>query len=101
MKDFKKCGLTAHPKLLKETLSIIKKELDLPWINENLYTNIQIMIDGEIHVSKRGYVLGMANYLFTIIQIVLYSSLNYEFDYLVGNDDCITIVDTEYIDDFI
>jgi len=70
MKDFKKCGLTCPPRLLKETLSIIKEKI--PWIIEDLYDNIYLTVDNIRLKTKRGYILGMANYLFTFIQLGIY-----------------------------
>jgi len=54
----------------------------------NFYDIHFILEDDSFFPTKRGYVLGMANYLFTFISLVIHKmNPNYEESLLVGNDD--------------
>jgi hypothetical protein len=68
MKDFSKCGLTCPKWILEETLLQVQSRLDFNIITD-LYNKINVYDDKlkENFELKRGYILGMANFLFTLI----------------------------------
>jgi len=94
MKDFSKCGLTCPHELLEVLLEAIDDRLpeELKINCPKFYSNTELWVDDEIVRPKRGYILGMANFLFTLVQIVIFKMGGIT-RYLVGNDDSLVISD--------
>lgn len=65
MKDFSKCGLTCPLILTEVIIKLINEvfELQLP---ERFYYGIIETPEGKFEM-RRGYILGMANYMFSLI----------------------------------
>lgn len=71
MKDFSKCGLTCPQVLLTTTLKVLNEHLPeqskitYPDFYERIFVQLE---KGEKYVkANRGYILGMANFLFTLV----------------------------------
>jgi len=64
-------------------------DLELP---VDFYTNLRLYVDGVKLTTKRGYILGMFNYGFSLISYVIYKMnpvLEPSYKILIGNDDSI------------
>jgi hypothetical protein len=99
-RDIKKEGITKPHQLMKITLEVLKEKYpDFPaWRYSGIYDSYRLLVDDQLHIFKRGYGLGMANSLTTIIQCALftvtlkYYNENFEqsgkISALFLNDDC-------------
>jgi len=83
-RDIKKEGITKPHELTKATLEVLaEKYPNYPaWKYSNIYDGYTLFADGEWHSFKRGYGLGMANSLTTIIQCAIFK---YTLKYYVEN----------------
>lgn len=63
---------------------------------ENFYENVYLRTakDMPYEKTKRGYILGMANFIFTLVQIGIFEMAGRK-KYIVGNDDALVIIPKE------
>jgi hypothetical protein len=103
LRDFKKCGLTNNPELMR----ICQEELSrwdpsIPFERLDIYQHIYVRGIDQDELTytkyKRGYGLGMANHLMTLVAIVIHRLTLYTLKHffkdkkfmlkcIIGNDD--------------
>jgi len=64
-KDISKCGLTTPQELINLTVKTVSDYFDLGLPSK--FYEVQLMVDDYYRQTKRGYILGMANYTFSLI----------------------------------
>jgi len=69
MRDFKKCGITFPRPLIKATCEVLKKKYPESRFEllEAYLDPIYTLEDGTPYSTKRGFFLGMANALVTLV----------------------------------